>query len=159
MRAQRWGRIINLSSMGGRLVFPGGGYYHATKFAVEALSDALRFEVKGFGIDVVVIEPGLIKTEFGNAAVGSLTPAGDGPYAHFNNVVGSATAGAYDSGGLARLGAGPEVVAKKIEKAIRKPRSRMKVTASARVMIGLRRVMPDSLWDRTMRTNFPQPGP
>jgi NADP-dependent 3-hydroxy acid dehydrogenase YdfG len=159
MRAQRWGRIINLSSMRGRLVFPGGGYYHATKFAVEALSDALRFEVKGFGIDVVVIEPGLIKTEFGNAAVGSLTPAGDGPYAHFNNVVGSATAGAYDSGGLARLGAGPEVVAKKIEKAIRKPRSRMKVTASARVMIGLRRVMPDSLWDRTMRTNFPQPGP
>jgi NAD(P)-dependent dehydrogenase (short-subunit alcohol dehydrogenase family) len=159
MRAQNWGRIVNISSMGGRLVFPGGGYYHATKFAVEALSDALRFEVKGFGIDVVLIEPGLIKTEFGAAAVGSLGPAEDGPYAHFNSVVGSATAGAYDDGGLARFGAGPEAVAKAIEKAIRHPRSRIPVTASARIMIGLRRVLPDSLWDRAMRSNFPQPRP
>src|SRR5204862_4275403 len=94
MRAQHFGRIINISSMGGRLVFPGGGYYHASKFAVEALSDALRFEVKGFGIDVVLIEPGLIKTEFGTAAVTSLEPAtGDGPYAEFNTAVGSVTAG------------------------------------------------------------------
>jgi short-subunit dehydrogenase len=159
MRAQNWGRIVNISSMGGRLVFPGGGYYHATKFAVEAFSDALRFEVKGFGIDVVLIEPGLIKTDFGAAAVGSLGPAEDGPYAHFNSVVGSATAGAYDDGGLARFGAGPEAVAKAIEKAIRNPRSRIPVTASARIMIGLRRVLPDSLWDRAMRSNFPQPGP
>jgi NAD(P)-dependent dehydrogenase (short-subunit alcohol dehydrogenase family) len=159
MREQRWGRIINISSMGGRLVFPGGGYYHATKFAVEALSDALRFEVKGFGIGVVLIEPGLIKTEFGTAAVGSLAPAGDGPYAEFNNSVGATTAGAYDSGGMARLGAGPEAVAKAIEKSIKRPRSRVPVTASARIMIGLRRVMPDSVWDRSMRSNFPQPKP
>src|SRR6476661_5205046 len=144
MRAQRWGRIVNISSMGGRLVFPGGGFYHASKYAVEALSDALRYEVKGFGVGVTLIEPGLIKTEFGNAAVGSLTPAaGEGPYAEFNNAVGATTAGAYDSGGLARLGAGPEAVAKAIERAIRKPRSRMRVTASARIMLGLRRVMPD----------------
>src|SRR3954452_4482888 len=157
MRAQQWGRIVNISSMGGRVVFPGGGYYHATKFAVEALSDALRFEVKGFGIDVVLIEPGLIKTEFGTAAVGSMAPASDGPYAEFNHAVGSTTAGAYDNGGLARLGAGPDAVAAAIEKAIRHPRARVRVTASARIMIGLRRVMPDSLWDRTMRGNFPQP--
>jgi short-subunit dehydrogenase len=160
MRAQHWGRIINLSSMGGRLVFPGGGYYHATKFAVEAFSDALRFEVKGFGIDVVLIEPGLIKTEFGNAAVSTLAePGADGPYAHFNHAVGATVGGAYEGGGMARLGAGPEAVAKAIEKAIRRPRSRVPVTASARIMIGLRRVMPDSLWDRSMRTNFPQPKP
>src|SRR3954447_19499372 len=159
MRDQRWGRIVNLSSMGGRLVFPGGGYYHASKFAVEALSDALRFEVKGFGIGVTLIEPGLIKTEFGNAAVGSLDPAAnDGPYADFNNAVGATTAGAYDSGGgLARFGAGPEAVAKAIERAIKKPKARIPVTASARIMIGLRRVMPDSMWDRSMRSNFPQP--
>jgi NADP-dependent 3-hydroxy acid dehydrogenase YdfG len=157
MRAQHWGRIVNLSSMGGRLVFPGGGYYHATKYAVEALSDALRFEVKGFGIAVTLIEPGLIKTEFGTAAVGSLTPATDGPYTDFNNAVGATTAGAYDSGGLARLGAGPDAVARAIEKAIKRPRSRIPVTASARVMIGLRRVLPDSVWDRSMRSNFPQP--
>ena len=53
MRAAGRGRIVNLSSMGGRLVFPGGGAYHATKYAVEALSDALRFEVRGFGVRVV----------------------------------------------------------------------------------------------------------
>src|SRR3954464_4926513 len=68
MRDQGWGRIINISSMGANLVFPGGGAYHATKFAVNALSDALRFEVKGFGVDVTVIEPGLITTEFGETA-------------------------------------------------------------------------------------------
>jgi NAD(P)-dependent dehydrogenase (short-subunit alcohol dehydrogenase family) len=159
MRAQQWGRIINLSSMGGRLVFPGGGHYHATKFAVEALSDALRFEVAGFGVAVVLIEPGLIKTQFGAAAVGSLGPAADGAYEHFNNAVGATVGGAYEGGGLARFGAGPDAVAKAIEKAIRKPRPRVPVTASARIMIGLRRVMPDALWDRSMRTNFPQPRP
>src|SRR3954449_8960986 len=109
MRGQGFGRIVNISSMGGRLVFPGGGFYHATKFAVEALSDALRFEVKGFGIDVVIIEPGLIITEFGSTAAGSLSESADGPYAHFNNAVGSTTAGAYE-GGMARFGAGPEAV-------------------------------------------------
>src|SRR3954470_633509 len=69
MRVQRWGKIVNLSSMGGRLVFPGGGFYHATKYAVEAISDALRFEVKGFGIDVIIVEPGLIRSSFGETAV------------------------------------------------------------------------------------------
>src|SRR6185312_3786858 len=64
MREQGWGRIVNLSSMGGKFTFPGGGVYHATKHAVEAISDAMRFEVKGFGVDVVLMEPGLIKTEF-----------------------------------------------------------------------------------------------
>src|ERR671918_3234325 len=72
MRDQGWGKIVNISSMGGKLVFPGGGAYHATKHAVEALSDALRFEVGGFGVDVIVIEPGLIKTSFAEAAVGSM---------------------------------------------------------------------------------------
>jgi short-subunit dehydrogenase len=160
MRRQRWGRIVNLSSMGGKVVFPGGGLYHGTKFAVEAISDALRYEVKGFGVDVTIIEPGLIKTEFGTAAVGSLEPtADDGPYADFNIAVGATTAGAYEGGGLSRLGAGPEAVAKAIERAIRHPKPRIPVTASARIMIGLRRLMPDSLWDRSMRTNFPQPRP
>src|SRR5262249_10468742 len=72
MRRQRWGKIVNLSSMGGKLTFPGGGFYHATKHAVEALSDALRFEVRGFGVDVIVIEPGPIKTSFGDTAVQSI---------------------------------------------------------------------------------------
>ena len=58
--------------MGGRLTFPGGGIYHATKYAVEAISDALRFEVRGFGVEVIVIEPGLIVTNFGETAAGSV---------------------------------------------------------------------------------------
>src|SRR5262249_43914875 len=81
MREQGYGRIVNLSSMGGKLVFPGGGFYHATKYAVEALSDALRFEVRGFGIRVILIEPGLIKSGFGDAAAGELIAIKDGPYA------------------------------------------------------------------------------
>jgi NADP-dependent 3-hydroxy acid dehydrogenase YdfG len=82
MRRQGWGKIVNISSMGGKLTFPGGGFYHGTKHAVEAISDALRWEVRGFGIDVVVIEPGLIKTQFGETAVGSIDGAAqDGPYA------------------------------------------------------------------------------
>lgn len=78
MRRQRWGKIVNVGSMGGRLTFPGGGYYHATKHALEAISDALRFEVRGFGIDAILIEPGLIVTEFGRAAVASMEGIGAG---------------------------------------------------------------------------------
>ena len=72
MREQGWGKIVQLSSMGGKLTFPGGGLYHATKHALEAISDALRFEVKSFGVDVIVIEPGLITSGFSDAAVRGL---------------------------------------------------------------------------------------
>ena len=161
MRRQRWGKIVNLSSMGGKLTFPGGGFYHATKHAVEAISDALRFEVRAFGIDVIVIEPGLIKTRFGETAVSSIgdVAAAEGPYADFNRAVAEATAGAYD-GPLGRLGAGPEAVAAKIERAIsaRRPRTRYPVTPSARLIIGQRRLLPDRLWDAFLRSSFPQPG-
>ena len=124
MRKAGRGRIVNISSMGGRLVFPGGGAYHATKYSVEAISDAMRFEVRGFGVHVSIIEPGLIKTAFGQTAVGSV-PSQDGPYAKFNTAVAANTAGAYE-GPLSKLGAGPDAVAKAIEKAItaRRPRSR-----------------------------------
>jgi NAD(P)-dependent dehydrogenase (short-subunit alcohol dehydrogenase family) len=159
MRRQGHGRIVNVSSMGGKLVFPGGGIYHATKHAVEAISDAMRFEVRGFGIDVVVIEPGLIKTNFAETSVGSVPQEEDGPYSEFNTAVAAATAGAYD-GPLARLGAGPEAVAKTIERALtaNRPRTRYKVTASARILMAQRRLLPDRAWDRIVGTSFPQPG-
>jgi NADP-dependent 3-hydroxy acid dehydrogenase YdfG len=159
MRARRWGKIVNVSSMGGRLVFPGGGLYHATKYAVEAISDALRFEVRGFGVDVIVIEPGLIVTNFGEVAAGSVEAAGYGDaYADFNRRVAKLTEEAY-KGPMARLGAGPDAVARAIERAIssRRPRARYPVTASARLMIGQRRLLPDRVWDLLMRTQFPQP--
>ena len=162
MREQRWGKIVNLSSMGGRLTFPGGGHYHATKYAVEALSDALRFEVRGFGVDVIVIEPGLIRTAFGDTAVHGLGAAtsGDGPYGAFNARVAEATAGVYESGALGRLGGPPEAVAEKIAKALAadRPRARYTVTPSARAMLVQRALLPDAAWDAAMRTQFPQPG-
>lgn len=85
MRRQRFGRIVNLSSMGGRFTFPGGGFYHATKHAVEALSDALRLEVAPFGVAVSLIEPGPVRTKFGATAVGTLAQqsAEPGPYDAF----------------------------------------------------------------------------
>lgn len=159
MRRAGSGRIVNISSMGGKLTFPGGGFYHGTKHAIEAVSDALRFEVEGFGVDVVVIEPGLIKTHFGETAVGSMERAEDGPYAAFNATVAEATGGIYE-GPAARLGAGPEAVARKIERALssRRPRTRYRVTASATLVLGLRKLMTDRMWDRFVGTQFPRPG-
>jgi NADP-dependent 3-hydroxy acid dehydrogenase YdfG len=160
MRERAWGKVVNISSMGGRLTFPGGGLYHATKYSVEAISDALRFELRGFGVDVIVIEPGLIITNFGEVASASVQDAGDrGAYDEFNRKVAELTEGAY-KGPMAKLGAGPGAVAKTIERAIssRRPRSRYRVTASAKLMIGQRRLMPDRLWDMMMRTQFPTPG-
>jgi NAD(P)-dependent dehydrogenase (short-subunit alcohol dehydrogenase family) len=157
MRREGRGRIVNVSSMGGKLTFPGGGIYHATKHAVEAISDALRFEVRGFGVQVVVIEPGLIRTGFGDAAVASV-PREDGPYGEFNSAVAAVTAGVHD-GPLGRLGAGPEAVAKAIERALTadRPHTRYKVTASARVLMAQRALLPDRAWDAVVGTSFPQP--
>ena len=161
MRARRSGRILNMSSMGGKLTFPGGGVYHSTKYAVEALSDALRFELAGFGVEIVVIEPGLIRTDFAETAVGAMldSAGADGPYAGFNAAVGAATHDAY-KGPMSKLGGGPETVARAVQKAIeaKRPRTRYPVTASARVMMGLSAALPDRLWDRVVGTSFPRPG-
>jgi NADP-dependent 3-hydroxy acid dehydrogenase YdfG len=159
MRAQRWGKIVNVSSMGGKVVFPGGGYYHATKYAVEAISDALRFEVAGFGVDVIVVEPGLIRTQFAETAATSLGEQGDDAYAAFNAAVGAATIGAYERGGLGRLGGEPDDVAKTIDRAIRarRPRTRYPVTPSARLVLLARRLLSDRAWDAALARTYPRP--
>jgi NAD(P)-dependent dehydrogenase (short-subunit alcohol dehydrogenase family) len=158
MRDQHYGKIVNIGSMGGKLTFPGGGFYHATKYAVEALSDALRFEVRGFGVDVILIEPGLITTNFGDAATATVTHEEEGPYAHFNKRVANLTTKAYN-GPMAKLGAGPEAVAGTIAKAISagRPKARYPVTLSARLLINQRRFTPDPVWDLMMRTQYPTP--
>jgi NAD(P)-dependent dehydrogenase (short-subunit alcohol dehydrogenase family) len=162
MREQGWGKIVNVSSMGGKLTFPGGGLYHATKYSIEALSDAMRFEVKGFGIDVILIEPGLIKTGFSTTTVQELSGATavDGPYSDFNQAVGEASVRVYEKGLFARLGGPPETVAEKIETAVNasRPRARYTVTPSARAFLTLRALLPDSGWDRLLGTSFPRPG-
>ncbi len=161
MRRQRWGRIVNLSSMGGRLVFPGGGYYHATKYAIEALSDALRFEVQGFGIDVIVIQPGLIRTAFSATAVSGMAAAHDKPgvYDAFHAAVARVTRESYYKGSLAPLAGVPDDVAMVIAQALnaRRPRTRYTVSRSATVMMTLRRVLSDRLWDRLLSRAYPVP--
>jgi NAD(P)-dependent dehydrogenase (short-subunit alcohol dehydrogenase family) len=161
MRAQRWGKIVNVGSMGGRLSFPGAGHYHATKHALEAISDAMRYELRGFGIDVILLEPGLITTEFGETASASLAHgelSGEDPYATFNATVGAVTKGAYE-GPMRLLGGGPDRVAKAVERALRRrrPPARVTITPSAKVTIALRRLLPDRAWDAAMHAQFPQP--
>jgi NAD(P)-dependent dehydrogenase (short-subunit alcohol dehydrogenase family) len=159
MRRQRSGRIVNISSVGGKVTFPGGGFYHATKHAVEALSDALRFEVRGFGVHVSVVEPGLIKTSFGDTATAEPV-ADEGPYAAFNAAVAKRVAGAYE-GLMGRLAAPPAAVARVIERAIssKVPQTRYRVTSGARFMLTTRKVVPDRVFDAFLRTQFPRPRP
>lgn len=161
MRRQGWGRIVNVSSMGGRLTLPGAGAYHSAKHALEALSDALRYEVAGFGVDVVVVEPGLVRTRYGEAAARSAEdlPEGDRPYAEFDERVARTTLWAYAH--AARLvGAPPETVARTIDEALsaRRPRTRYRVTASGRALIATRRLLPDRAWDAMLRLAYPHPG-
>lgn len=159
MRANREGRIINISSMGAHFVFPGGGWYHATKHALDALNDALRFEVAGFGVRVVSIQPGLIKTAFDQTAVSTVDAGADGPYAEFNAGLAKSTKAVYENPLMLKAGGGPDDVAKVIEKAItaRRPKARYLVTPSAHLMVNQRRLMTDGMWDRMMRTQFRQP--
>ena len=160
MRRQGYGSIVNVSSMGGKLTFPGAGFYHATKHAVEAISDALRFEVEGFGVKVSVIEPGLIRTGFANAAVGSMDGPESGPYAGFDEAVAKATMENYERGPISRLAGEPGAVAEAIERALsaQNPRSRYAVTPSAHLFLGLRRLLPDGAWDAVLKTSYPRPG-
>jgi NAD(P)-dependent dehydrogenase (short-subunit alcohol dehydrogenase family) len=160
MRKQGWGKIVNLSSMGGRMTLPGGGFYHATKYAVEAISDALRFEVQGFGIDVVIIEPGPIKTEFGDTAIARVAALGgpSSPYKEFLTVLQKQIRDAYE-GPMGRLAADADAVAKVIETAITasRPKTRYVITMAAHMMMGLRRWLGDRQWDAMMRTQLPVP--
>lgn len=111
----------------------------------------------------MIIQPGLILTEFAEAATSAMdsaTPDGDGPYAHFNARLTKATKATYEQGPLARLGGPPEAVAKVIEKAItaKRPKTRYLVTPSAHLLVNQRRLMTDRAWDAMLRTQFPQPG-
>jgi NAD(P)-dependent dehydrogenase (short-subunit alcohol dehydrogenase family) len=162
MREQGWGKIVQISSMGGKFTFPGGGLYHATKYAIEAISDAMRFEVKHFGVDVVLIQPGLITTGFSDVTVRELhaASASDGPYEEFNRAVGEASHDAYEKGLLSKLAGPPEAVAERIEDALnaKRPRARYTVTPSARALLTLHAVLPDRGWDAMLGTSFPRPG-
>jgi NADP-dependent 3-hydroxy acid dehydrogenase YdfG len=146
MRARRSGRIINISSLVGRTTFPGMGVYGATKYAVEALSDALRQEVAGFGIQVVIIEPGFVATSLGESADahGGTSQEIPGEYA---SMVAAGTR--YMTRQIAK-GIAPEQVAAAIADAAehRRPRLRYVVPATARPLIALLTSLPGRLADR-----------
>ena len=146
MRARGSGRIINLSSLVGRTTFPGMGVYGATKYAVEALSDALRQEVAGFGIQVVIIEPGFVATSIGEAADARAGAGQEIPETYASMVAGGER---YLAAQIAK-GIRPEQVAAVIANAAehRSPRPRYVVPPRARPLIGLLTTLPDRLADR-----------
>ena len=152
MRAAGRGRIVNVSSMGGEITFPGAGAYHASKYALEALSDALRVETAPLGVQVVLVQPGPVATAFGDNAA-DLSRYEDGPYGALVR-------------GLDRAvreqtprGTDPEEVAAVVCRAALRPRpaTRYRVGALSRGLVLGRRVVPDRLWDRAMARQFREP--
>jgi short-subunit dehydrogenase len=150
MRAQKSGRIINISSMGGKMYEPMGAWYHATKFALEGFSDSLRLEVKPFGIQVVIVEPGAIRTEWSGIAADSLDEtSGSTAYAHQAKRV---SAVLRTTGADPKRTTEPEVVGKVMGKAstVRRAKTRYVVGYGARPLITLRWLLPDRLFDQLM---------
>ena len=159
MRRAGRGRIVNISSMGGRFSPPGGAFYHATKHAVEAISDSLRLEVAPFGVQVVVVQPGPTITGFGGTAVATMPAGQDGPYDGFT----AALADMYANRTFTRRGgAVPAATATRVivrAATVRRPRARYAIGALARGTMIARRLLPDAAFDAVMRAGFPLPRP
>lgn len=151
MRENHFGKIVNISSMGGKVYTPFGGWYHATKHALEGWSDCLRIEVKPFGIDVVVVEPGGIKTPWGIIAAENLKKtSGNGAYSEQANKTAEVTAKTYSSNQLTS----PEVIGKVILKAVttRKPKTRYAKGFMAKPTIFIRKWFGDRAFDRVLKS-------
>jgi NAD(P)-dependent dehydrogenase (short-subunit alcohol dehydrogenase family) len=147
MRARRSGKIVNITSMGGKIYTPLGSWYHATKHALEGWSDCLRLELAPFGIDVIVVEPGIIDTGFGDVAGDSLLKrSGDGPYAALTAAVAKATSDTYGRG----RNTPPSVIADVVSRAIaaKRPRTRYVKGRLAKTLIALRGWLGDRGYDR-----------
>jgi NAD(P)-dependent dehydrogenase (short-subunit alcohol dehydrogenase family) len=147
MREQKTGKIVNVTSIGGKIWEPLGSWYHATKFAVEGLSDCLRVEVSRLGIDVIIIEPGAIRTEWaGIARDGLLQVSKNGAYA--------AQADRYarllEKADSSSLSSPPEVVARTILRAVsaRRPKTRYATGGGAHLILFLKKILPDRMFDR-----------
>jgi NAD(P)-dependent dehydrogenase (short-subunit alcohol dehydrogenase family) len=150
MRAQHSGRIVNVSSIAGKFGEAFGGWYHATKFAVEGLSDSLRMELHPFGIDVVIIQPGATHSEWSTIAHESLLKySGNGPYRESAN----SHAKMMQLGHQTSIPAQPGVVARTIVQAVaaKRPKTRYVTGGLARTMLLMRRVLSDRAFDATFR--------
>lgn len=161
MRARRWGRVINIGSMNGRFIFPAMGAYAATKHAMEAFSDAMRYELRPYGVGVSLVAPGMVTTRFGHDAAEhrDTTPVDVG-LDRFNREIADVTLH-WDSGPRRMLACTPRDVADRVVRAAeaRHPRARYRVAPSAAVMLSLRRILPESAFAAVLRTQFPSPKP
>lgn len=149
MRKHKYGKIVNVSSGGGKLATPYGGWYHSSKFALEGLSDSLRNEVKQFGIDVVVIEPGAIKSEFTSVAMGSLKEnSKKSAYKDSINRI----LKEYEK--VDKNASKPIVIAKLILKAIesRNPKTRYAGGSGAKLTLFMRWLLSDKLFDKMLQS-------
>lgn len=147
MRKRGGGKIINLSSMGGKIYFPLGAWYHATKHALEGWSDCLRLELAQFNINVVIIEPGVIATNFGKVVIdGIVQRSSDGLYKNMSDAFSKAVAKSYQNNG----GTDPRVIAKLVLKAIKssKPKPRYVAGQMARPMMLIRKWFGDRIYDK-----------
>ncbi|MBN9549861.1 MAG: oxidoreductase [Alphaproteobacteria bacterium] len=147
MRRKKAGTIVNITSMGGKIYTLLGAWYHATKHALEGWSDSLRLELAPFGIKVVVIEPGLIETGFGDVvADGLLNRSGAGAYAKATQAVAKTTGASYGHG----RGSDPRVIAEVVSAAVgsARPRTRYVAGKYAKMMIGVRKWFGDRMFDR-----------
>ncbi|MCK9159817.1 MAG: oxidoreductase [Bacteroidaceae bacterium] len=150
MRAHHYGKIVNISSMAGKIHTPYGAWYHATKFAVEGFSDCLRMEVAPFGIDVILIEPGGIKTDWGLIAAENLKKTSThGAYADSATRVAGQMTKLYSGDKLTS----PSIIAQTIREAVNagKPRTRYAVGYMAKPSIFLRRILSDRCFDKIIR--------
>ena len=146
MRAQHSGRIVNLASIAGHITLLFGAWYNATKYALEAFSDALRMEVKPFGIDVVIIEPGAIRTDWGIIAADHLRDsAKGGAYEQLAMAEADAMRRTY----LSKIPTDPAVISKKIAHAAvcRCPRTRYRTGRGAKILVALHNILPARWWD------------
>ena len=153
MRKKGSGTIVNITSMGGKIYTPLGGWYHATKHALEGWSDCLRLELAPFGIRVVIVEPGLIETAFGDVlADGLLKRSGGGAYAKLSQAVAKTTRNTYGHG----RGTDPSVIAGVVSKAVkaRKPRTRYVAGKYAKPMIMMRTWLGDRIFDRVIMSQM-----
>jgi NAD(P)-dependent dehydrogenase (short-subunit alcohol dehydrogenase family) len=161
MRERGCGHILNMSSMGGRFSFPGGAYYHASKHALEALSDVLRFEVGGFGIHVVLIEPGPVRSDFGRTGIDSLGRSEGNPvYSELRESIRSGLTSTFEGPGSERSSTPEEVAAVCLEAMeASHPRPRYVVGTMAEALIEQRREEDDESWDRFLAGLYVRPGP
>lgn len=156
MRGRGFGRIVNVGSIGGTFVAPGAGAYHASKYAVEALSDALRMEVGAFGVDVILVQPTGVRTPFAAKINATMRDTGpESPYAAFKENMARTTERIFSGGGYGIIEAGDvaQVIVRAAE--ARRPRARYKVGTSAHVYSWMRRLLTDRAWDALMARQFP----